>query len=291
MAPVPEGALAAMKNAAAFLARDRCTSANRRLDVIIKALDERPKEGVATVGYTKLKEDAESEQDRWPKVVEDVRELHVLLRRHGARVSTDDEVQLDLLQEKLRRLARALSEATGFIEQRRASVVSGMSAPPVAEDTPGTPSSARSAEEAAAPAACSPEPEAIEQEPLDVTRTLGLDVEASAEEPLDAMCGFELDASIAAEGLTDECAGVDVAEADDPEQEEAAWSATAVPNQPPTPLAQPSEAENTQPLDTTQLADPGSKEAWRRSRTVRFATSPGGRVMFEELRTPKVGPD
>mmetsp|Transcript_72009 Transcript_72009/g.154101 ORF Transcript_72009/g.154101 Transcript_72009/m.154101 type:complete len:809 (+) Transcript_72009:57-2483(+) len=117
---IPETALTSMRQSLVALARDRCTTAYRRVDSVCKSLEERPLEPFAFESYTKTYHVAFEGQSSMEEMVDEVKDMHQLLRRYKVRVPIDDQSQLDMLHARHENLVeKTMLEARLFIERQQ----------------------------------------------------------------------------------------------------------------------------------------------------------------------------
>jgi len=126
LASVPEAALSVMKQLLTQLAREKCLSGYRRLDLACKALADHSGEGSlkeppATFdAFARTLEAVVAEQDIIDDTVDEVVRIYELLKRYSVRVPLDDQLQRDLLHGRHDDLVhKILPDAKLFAEQQR----------------------------------------------------------------------------------------------------------------------------------------------------------------------------
>eukprot|EP00930_Biecheleria_cincta_P045461 TRINITY_DN31327_c0_g1_i1.p1 TRINITY_DN31327_c0_g1~~TRINITY_DN31327_c0_g1_i1.p1 ORF type:complete len:794 (-),score=117.08 TRINITY_DN31327_c0_g1_i1:132-2513(-) len=119
LVPVPGAVLNVVCPLLASTTRQSCTNTCRRLDQIIKDLDESPVEAAAFETYKHTLDAAEKEEPLLKVAVQDANSAHCLLKKQGTRIPLDDQVLLDGLAAKLHALStESLPAAKGFVSKR-----------------------------------------------------------------------------------------------------------------------------------------------------------------------------
>eukprot|EP00927_Polykrikos_kofoidii_P028118 TRINITY_DN24605_c0_g1_i1.p1 TRINITY_DN24605_c0_g1~~TRINITY_DN24605_c0_g1_i1.p1 ORF type:complete len:845 (+),score=172.65 TRINITY_DN24605_c0_g1_i1:34-2568(+) len=119
---VAETVLASIKPSLMLVSRSACVHACQTVDRAIFSLDRRPHEDADHGTYAANYEKMFGRQRAIREAAEEVRMMQKHLKKHGARLSMDDELQLETLQAKERDfVSRALPEAAQFLEERRGS--------------------------------------------------------------------------------------------------------------------------------------------------------------------------
>jgi len=120
LSAIPENVLNVMKQVLASLAHDRSIATYRRFDAVIKAVDEKPKDGGSSSNavYSGTYQWAVEEQAALEETCEELRSMYDLLALYNYRVSLDDKVHLDAVAAQEHDLThRAMLEARLFLDR------------------------------------------------------------------------------------------------------------------------------------------------------------------------------
>jgi len=118
--PVPDSTLAVLSSDLISTAREQSSISCRRLDLLIKELDERPEDPLIVFkAYADAVEASDQDEIQLQAALDEVVGAHRLLRKQSVRIPLDDQVLLDAFGAKQREFAReSLPAAKGFLTQK-----------------------------------------------------------------------------------------------------------------------------------------------------------------------------
>jgi dynein heavy chain len=127
LTPIPERSLVAMKRMLTDIARKKCLGVLQKFDSANKILDERPKVLTAYADYVKAYNDIRNLEGEMDESREEVESMYQLLRQYNVRVTGDDQLQMEVLQQKGNDFTdKKVIEAHTFIKEKREEMIEGL---------------------------------------------------------------------------------------------------------------------------------------------------------------------